>query len=137
MSDRVERIISLIFTTRRMLHEQKQSQKSKNCSSLHLITLGIVQNKSPLMKELADYLGITPPSATSLINKLVKDELVYRQADKIDRRIVRIVISKKGQLFLETHKKMMAEKMRSNLSRLSASEQQELEKILKKISAED
>ncbi len=136
MSDRIDRIISLIFTTRRMLHEQRQPQKGKG-SSLHLITLGIVQNKSPLMKELADYLGITPPSATSLINKLAKDEFVYRQADKVDRRIVRILISKKGQRFLETHKKLMAEKMRSNLSRLSTSEQQELEKILKKISAED
>ncbi|MEI8343780.1 MAG: MarR family transcriptional regulator [Candidatus Moraniibacteriota bacterium] len=135
MSDRIERIISLIFTTRRMMHEQK-ALKSKNCSPLHLIALGIVQNKKPLMKELADYLGITPPSATSLVGKLAKDELVYRQVEKDDRRIVRILISKKGKKYLETHKKLMAEKMRTNLSRLSMGEQQQFEKILKKISVE-
>ncbi len=136
MSDRIERIISLIFTTRRMLHEQRQAHRGRNCSFLHLITLSIVQNKMPLMKELAEYLGITPPSATSLINKLAKDELVYRQVEQADRRIVRIVISKKGQNFLETHKKLVAEKMRLNLNRLSVGEQQQLEKILEKISAE-
>ncbi len=136
MSDRLEQIISLIFTTRRLLHEQK-TLKGKNCSALHLITLSLVKAKKPLMKELADQLGITPPSATSIINKLTQDELVYRQAEKTDRRIVRILISKKGEHFLQTHKNLMAEKMRANLKRLSIAEQKQLEKILQKISVEN
>lgn len=133
MSARIDRIISLIFTTRRMMHEQKEPNKGKNCSFLHLITLNYVERSKPLMKDIADFLGVAPPSATSLINTLIRSELVYRQADTTDRRNVRIVISKKGETFLEAHKKRMAEKTRANLSKLTFTEQQQLEKILEKI----
>jgi len=87
------------------------------------------------MKDLAGFLGIAAPSATSLVNTLAKSELVYREADKTDRRIVRIIISKKGEKFLAAHKKFMAEKMRANLNKLSIEEQQRLEKILEKINS--
>ena len=134
MESRIDHIISLIVSTKRMLHEQKEPHKGKNCSFLHLISLGYIQQSKPLMKEVAGFLGITPPSATSLMNNLAKSELIYREADKDDRRIVRIIISKKGEKFLEAHKSVMAEKMRTNLSRLSVEEQKQLEKILEKIS---
>ena len=133
MGNRIDRIVSLIFATRRTMHDQKEPKKGKNCSFLHLITLKFVQDEKPLMKDIADFLGVAPPSATSLANTLIRSELVYREADKIDRRNVRIVISKKGEKFLEAHKNIMAEKMRENLSKLSANEQQQLEKILEKI----
>jgi len=133
MNARVDRIISLIFTTKRMMHEQKEPHKGKNCSFLHLITLSYVELKKPLMKDIAGFLGVAPPSATSLVGTLMKSELVHRQADASDRRNVRIVITKKGNTFLEAHKKRMAEKMRTNLNRLSLQEQQQLEAILTKI----
>lgn len=133
MSARIDRIISLIFTTRRMMHEQKEAHKGKNCSFLHLITLGYVEQHQPLMKDIADFLGVAPPSATSLVGTLLKSELVHREAEKGDRRTVRIVISKKGEKFLDAHKKLMAEKTRANLNKLSPAEQQQLEKILTKI----
>jgi DNA-binding MarR family transcriptional regulator len=133
MTARIDRIISLIFTTRRMMHEQKEPNKGKNCSFLHMISLNYVHERKPLMKDIAGFLGVAPPSATSLINTLIKSELVNRQADAGDRRSVRIVISKKGAAFLEGHKKQMAEKMRANLGRLTVTEQQQLEKILTKI----
>jgi len=137
MSDRIKQIISLIFATRRMMNEQKEPHKGKNCSFLHLIALSYVEQSRPLMKDIADFLGVAPPSATSLMNTLVKSELVYRESGTADRRAVRIIISKKGKNFLEAHKKIMAEKMHANLSRLSDREQQQLKKILEKISARD
>jgi DNA-binding MarR family transcriptional regulator len=133
MSDHIEQIISLIFTTRKMLHEQKELHKGKCCSLLHIIALNHIQHDKPLMKNIADFLGVSPPSATSLVNTLAKSELIYRETDNADRRIVRIMISKKGKKFLEAHKKKMAEKMRENLSRLSAKERQQLKEILEKI----
>lgn len=133
MSSRIDNIVALIFTTRRTMCEHKEAHRGKNCSFLHLISLKHIRENKPLMKDLAGFLGIAPPSATSLIGTLAKSELVYREADKTDRRIVRIIISKKGEKFLEAHKKIMAEKMRENISKLSATEQQQLEKILIKI----
>jgi DNA-binding MarR family transcriptional regulator len=133
MNKRIDRLISLIFTTRKMMHEQKEPNKGKNCSFLHLITLKYVEQEKPLMKDIAEFLGVAPPSATSLVNTLIKSELVYREADKTDRRNVRILITKRGNTFLEGHKKLMAEKTRANLNKLTATEQHQLEKILTKI----
>lgn len=135
MNSRIDRIISLIFSVRKNLHEKKEANKGRNCSFLHFVALGYVQQNKPLMKDIAGFLGVAPPSATSLVNTMIKSELVYREADKADRRIVGIVISKKGEKFLEAHREGMAQKMRANLSKLSASDQEQLERILKKISA--
>ena len=135
MSSRIDKIVSLIFATRKMLHEQKDQHKGKNCSFLHLITLGFIQQHEPLMKDIAGFLGVAPPSATSLVNTLSKSELIYREADKTDRRNVKIMISKKGEKFLEAHKSIMAETMRAKLKKLSAAQQQQLENILEQINS--
>ena len=131
MADQIEKIISLIFATRRMMFEQKEAQA---CSFLHLITLKYVKETSPLMKDIAIFLGIAPPSATSLINNLTKQGLVSRKEDKIDRRIVRIQMTKKGEEFLHAHKRKAMEHMRRNLEKLSDAEQKHLCTILAKIS---
>ena len=132
MENRIERIIGLIFATKKKMHENV-GKKAKNCSFLHMITLRYIQEKSPLMKEVADFLGITPPSATSLVNNLSADGFISREADKNDRRIVRIVITKKGHAYLDKSKKIVSAPMRESLMNLSDKEQREFEKILKKI----
>ena len=131
MSDKIEQLISLIYATRRMMFEQKEA---KTCSFLHLITLKYIKEGSPLMKDLATFLGVAPPSATSLINNLAKDGLVRRSEDKIDRRIVRIEMTKKGEQYMQSHQKKTTEHMRNNLEKLSAKERDQLAAILKKIS---
>ena len=130
MNDRIEELISLIFATRRMMFEQKEAN---TCSFLHLITLKYVKDESPLMKDLATFLGIAPPSATSLINNLVKAGLVKRSEDEVDRRIVRIEMTKKGEEYLHSHKKKTTEHMRKNLEKLTVKEQDQLRAILEKI----
>ena len=137
MTDKIEEIIALIFATRRMMFEQKEQKEAKTCSFLHLITLKFVKEESPLMKDLATFLGIAPPSATSLINNLAKAGLVKRSEDKIDRRIVRIEMTKEGEKYLNSHKRKTTEHMRKNLEKLSHIEQEQLRRILEKISSID
>src|SRR6266567_682566 len=137
MNDRIEKIISLIFATRRMMFEQKDPKEAKSCSFLHLITLKYIKEGSPLMKDIATFLGIAPPSATSLINNLAKSELVKRSEDKIDRRIVRIEITKEGEKYLHSHKRKTTDHMRKNLEKLTHIEQEQLRRILEKISKID
>lgn len=134
MKNHIDRITQLIFATNRLLHEQREQKSEKPCSYLHLVTLVYVRKKNPFMKEIAGLLGITPPSATSLINTLAKAQFVKRQADGEDRRTVRIVITKKGDTYLETHKQKAAETLRQNLKRLTFGEQKSLVRILEKLS---
>ncbi len=133
MNEKIDQIISLIFMTRRVMHEQIRDHEHKNFSSLHFVTLQYVKENKPPMKELAEFLSITPPSATSLVNSLVESKMIERTADESDRRIVRIDITKKGDGQMKKCKERMTGHMKQKLMRLNEGEQKELIKILTKI----
>jgi len=52
------------------------------------------------MKELAQALGISRPTATGLIDRLIAQGLTRRAADPSDRRVVRVMLTAKGQRVL-------------------------------------
>jgi len=132
-NDQVSQIVSLIFAIRQVFHEKMEGKAYCKASPLHIITLRFIKLEKPLMKEIADYLTITPPSATSLINNFIELEIVEREYDKKDRRNVRIVITKKGNDYLAKNIKEILGRMRKNLEKLSENEQEQLVKILGKI----
>jgi DNA-binding MarR family transcriptional regulator len=58
------------------------------------------------MKNIANYLKITPPSATEIVTEMEKKGLVKRIDDKNDRRVVFIVLSPLAKkLFTSLHKR--------------------------------
>ncbi len=66
------------------------------------------------MNELAYSLGISRPSATGLIDRLIAQQLVRREGDRRDRRIIWVRISPKGQRVLDN----IWEQKRRTLSRV-------------------
>lgn len=132
-NDQISQIIDLIFTIRRLMHDKATDKKKCIVPFLHLITLRYVFEEKPSMKETADFLSITPPSATSLIDTLIKQELVERQEDEGDRRSVKISITKKGEEYFKRGKEAMAVRMRSGLEKLNNEERKDLAKILNKL----
>ncbi|MDD5639467.1 MAG: MarR family transcriptional regulator [Candidatus Pacebacteria bacterium] len=93
----------------------------------------IKDKKQVPMKEVADFLEITPPSATSLINNLVISDILERKFDKIDRRVILLNITEKGKKIFEKAKKERAEAFEKIISILTEEERNHLLKILKKI----
>jgi DNA-binding MarR family transcriptional regulator len=118
---------------RQLVQEQTTPKKGKGFSFLQFNTLRYIKERRPLMKDLADYLMITPPSATSIIDTLAESGSVERMRDPEDRRIVRIVITKKGEEQLKKFTNKMVDRMRKNLKSLTKNEQQALADILSKI----
>lgn len=51
---------------------------------------------------LADAVGVTPPTASRMCDRLVKKGLVTRRADRRDRRQVRIALSTAGRHLVDT-----------------------------------
>lgn len=83
------------------------------------------------MKHIADYLKISPPSATETVAKLEKSGLVKRIGDKYDRRIVYIVpteTSKKLFVSICKRKDVIFKKL---FSKLSEKDKKSLERIIK------
>jgi DNA-binding MarR family transcriptional regulator len=83
------------------------------------------------MKNIADYLKITPPSATEIVTEMEKKGLVKRINDKKDRRIVFITLTsmaKKLSVSLCKRKEFILEKM---LSKLSEKDHKSFERIIR------
>lgn len=85
------------------------------------------------MGEIAQYFNIELPSATSLINKITKLGLAERKADKKDRRLVLIALTKEGTTLLQKAMEERSKKLTKTLSYLSEKDKQELLRIMKTV----
>ena len=132
----IEQLVSMIFTTSRLIRERSGNQeKIDPFSILQLETLRYVDEKeNTSMREIADYLCITAPSATSLIDTLVKSRRLERIHDKADRRLVRLAVTPKGKEALVVGFKKITKRMQAVLGNLSEKERADLIMILEKLS---
>ena len=130
--DKIERLVSLIFTMQRIV---RQSGKDYNKFDPHLmlriaVLKFINEEKQSTMKDIASYLNITAPSATSLVNNLVKSGLVVREKNKGDMRVTRISLSRKGNEVIKEMMETMSEKMRQVFMKLDDKEITDFIRIL-------
>jgi DNA-binding MarR family transcriptional regulator len=66
-------------------------------------SLVVLASRGPQrVAELADSVGVTPPTASRMCDRLVKKRLVTRRADRRDRRQVRITLSAAGRVLVDT-----------------------------------
>src|SRR6266576_2561990 len=97
------KISEILFKVVRLLKkEMSYKDEFAQLSVLQIQALFFLkQNKNAQMSEIAEHFHIELPSATSLLNKLNQMDFVERNADPNDRRLVRIVLSKKGEAVLK------------------------------------
>jgi DNA-binding MarR family transcriptional regulator len=130
----IDEFIDLIFVINRLTKEGLENEKGSP-SYIQLQALSFISNqKNPIIKSVAEHLNITPPSATFLINNLIKLELVNRLHNTQDKRMVHLVISKKGKKELAKSFLKSKKHLYKKLSLLSARERKNFILILKKIS---
>lgn len=133
---KIDKITTLIFNVSRKIHFNIKNERPEKdlWSMVRLEALRFVsENKNPTMRELADYLSITPPSTTTLISPLIKDKMLKRIEDKVDRRKTRLVISAKGEKYFYDSYKQLNEYMKKSLLILNEGEQKNLILILEKL----
>jgi DNA-binding MarR family transcriptional regulator len=101
--DSASKIIELWMEITRILRQKAAlSGKDKNFNPMQFHALMIIrQHEGLTMKEFADFLKITSPSATTYVNRLVKLKLVERKADPKNRKLVRLGLSAQGKTMLQ------------------------------------
>ena len=83
------------------------------------------------MKSIANYLKITPPSATEIVSEMEKKGLVKRKSGTKDKRITLVSLSpsaKKLFVSLSATKDVILQRM---ISKLSEADRKSLERIIK------
>jgi len=90
----------------------------------------IYEHEGLTMKELAEHLGITSPSTTSLVNRLVRLKWVSRMADPSNRKLVRLKLAPDGKKILTQVMKTQSTAMGEVLSLLSVTDRTDFARIL-------
>jgi DNA-binding MarR family transcriptional regulator len=66
-------------------------------------SLVVLASRGPQsVAELAEGVGVTPPTATRMCDRLVRKGLVRRRADRRDRRAVRIALTGEGRRLVDS-----------------------------------
>lgn len=86
----------------RMQNRSIYNQKPGEIMVLYFISMNIKDDSPGLMvSEISGKLNVTSPTVTHHINNLEARQLVERQPDPNDRRVVRIRLSDKGKQFIQ------------------------------------
>ncbi len=105
----VENLISILPVIAKSYSKAVRSKTDFTPSTL--FTLGALAHHGKLtMSGIGCHLTVPKPQVTSLVDKLIKDNLVERSYDPNDRRIIYIQLTAKGrETFIETKKIIGAE----------------------------
>lgn len=98
-----------------------------------LHTLFLIKQGCTTMSTLADELQIKLPSATGIIDRLVKHKYVERTADPHDRRLVRLALTKAGNTALHKDFKAKQAHLKIFFNNLSAEDLTTIRSILERV----
>ncbi|WP_410512705.1 MarR family transcriptional regulator [Paenibacillus sp. BR2-3] len=93
------------------------------------------KKEGPKVSEISRYLGLTPPTVTQLINSLEAKNMVERQADSSDRRVVRVILSEQGKAVTRRAKAHMDTSLNKLVEYLGEEESNQLAELLLKVHA--
>lgn len=87
------------------------------------------------MKELTPLMHVTSSAMTQLVEGLVKHDYLMRTHDSVDRRVVKIQLTKQGAKRLHAFRESLFEQMATKLQGVSDQELKTMSEIARKIAA--
>ena len=85
------------------IHAQHFSPMDLTLPQFHALRV-VGEHGSMGIKELAEVLQVSAPSASAMVDRLVDMEMVERRPSRADRRAVEIRLTEKGTACVESHK---------------------------------
>ncbi len=95
-------LVSLVFAMGRVVRDKVQTKEDDGNGSCHSLlgfeVLRYVEEAGrPHMRDVARHFHVTPPSATLMVDGLVKGKMLRRILDPKDRRSVRLALTPRGK----------------------------------------
>lgn len=76
----------------------------------HLLYMDAVyQMETPTLSEISDFLELSKPSVTVMVNKLIKENLLEKFQSPVDKRSFQIRLTKNGKAFITYEKDIFME----------------------------
>jgi MarR family transcriptional regulator, transcriptional regulator for hemolysin len=88
----------LLYLTHRTVHDELDRRLSQHGASLWnwVLLKEAAHAEGASQRELAQHMGIEPPTLVRQLDKLAEDGLVERRPDPDDRRVVRVIVTPAG-----------------------------------------
>lgn len=100
-------------------------------SASRLSALSVIVFAGPIsLAELAEAEHVRPPTMSRIVENLVQDGLVTRDADPADRRMVRIAATQEGRALLDDGRARRVKAIGGRLGKLADSERRALHRGL-------
>jgi DNA-binding MarR family transcriptional regulator len=132
MSDRQPTLVDLTFEFSRLLRQQADGSDAAHTVNMlraHALTI-IRETPDMTMTELSRTLRVSASSATSFVDRLVREGWVKRSQDKANRKLVHLRLTKAGEAALARCAASRKQMLRHLLSLISTEDQQCLRRIL-------
>lgn len=124
----------LWFKLSKELKSNMEERLAPTLTEGQLNVLELLMQLEPMKpSDLIGYLETTPAAVTTLLDRMEKNELITRQRDEKDRRIVWIQATDKGKAECERGLEVRHELLDTYLNRISAHNQQLLVYLLGKV----
>ncbi len=107
--------------------------KSNITSAQMIMLVSIHDHGQCKLKTLARERGISPPTATVLIDRLVRAGYVKRGTSPEDRRVIMASLTKKGEKSVQDFLDNVRNRWKKILTHLTSKEQEQYLNILKKV----
>ncbi len=107
----------------RLLRLARRDEQTGDLSGPALSALRFVALAGPVsLRELAAAEQVRPPTMTRLVDRMVGENLVTRETDAEDRRMIRIAATDKGRRLIEQSRPQSGDGLAARLHRLAESE---------------
>ncbi|ERJ11285.1 MarR family winged helix-turn-helix transcriptional regulator [Haloplasma contractile] len=130
----VDHIISVMPVFKKKLLRPDKYKETNELSPSHFQIMFMIDDQGKLtMSEIARNLMIAKSNLTPLVKKLINKDYVERIKDEKDRRMFYLSLTETGEKFMECHKQFIVKHLKERLSKLEATELDELKASLQSI----
>jgi DNA-binding MarR family transcriptional regulator len=99
-------LLEVVPTVMRDIRSEMRSRRSPELTVPQFRTLAFVnRKKGPSLSEVADHMGLTPPSTCRLVDGLIARGMMTREGHPTDRRRVRLAVTPRGLRILEASRR--------------------------------
>jgi DNA-binding MarR family transcriptional regulator len=114
-------LLEVVPMVMKEIRSQMRSQGATDLTVPQFRTLAFVnRNQGSPLCNVADHMGLTPPSASALVDGLIKRGMMTREDQPDNRRRVRLVVTSRGRAILETSRRGTMAYLAEKLSNVSA-----------------
>ncbi len=127
----IETLFNTLMQLGKLISQQaSDTYEERTATMLQFIALNwIKDHKNATVGDFAKSLQLSKSSATQLVERLTKAELVERVQDTEDKRIIRLVITREGEIESATLRNTILKKMEQFAAKIPQKDMKELIRI--------